>query len=367
MLLLLLVLSQSQAPIELGSPDRTLAAPFSQVAGARELPDGRLLLTDRIEDRVVIADLATGRLTPVGRPGSGPAEYRRPGRLVPMPGDSTLLIDEGNERLQVIDPAFRLIRTFRLEVPGLPAGLWPRGFDREGKAYAVVPRWAASGRYAPRGDSLPLVRLVPGGGVPEIAAWVVVLADPPGQIRYGLPYVPFSPQDGWAVTGDGVLVIARAGDYHVERIAGGVVRKGSPVRTTAIPVTREDKIAYSREFMVSAGMGGRGTGGASIGAVPGELLTDEAIAELVERNTFAVTKPPFTDRPPLLGPDGSLWVERSAARGAPVIFDLFDGAGALVRRVRLPEGRRLLLVGRNGVYLVATDEEGMERVERYRR
>ena len=127
------------------------------------------------------------------------------------------------------------------------------------------------------------------------------------------------------------------------------------------------KRAYTKEFKENSGLGGRGTnGGSTIGNVPAEWLSDESITRLVATNVYAETKPQITDRAPLLAPDGTLWVERSGALGASATYDLFDGAGKVIRRVMLPAGRRLLLIGRAGIYLVATDEDGVERLERYR-
>jgi hypothetical protein len=362
------LLLQTPAPLLLSLPDLVLAAPFSQIAGARELPDGRLILTDRLEDRVVVADLATGTLSAIGRAGAGPEEYRRPGRLVPINGDSILLADEGNERLLVLGPDLRIHRTFRLEVRGVATDLWPRGVDDRGRYYVQVPRWAAQGGpYAGHGDSLPVLRAAASGVRPEIVTWVVALADPPGEVRHGLPYIPFSPQDGWTVNGAGEVIVVRAGDYHVERLGAAGAQRGSPVAFVPLPVTAADKRAYMRNFLENSGMGGRGTtGGSAVGNVPAEMMTDESITRLVAMNPFATVKPPITDRAPILAPEGMLWVERSTPLGAPATYDLFDREGKVVRKVTLPAGRRLLLVGRAGIYLVATDADGVERVERYR-
>jgi hypothetical protein len=345
-----------------------LAAPFSQIAGARELADGRLILTDRLEDRVVVADLAKGKLVSIGRAGAGPEEFRRPGRLIPINGDSILLADEGNERLLVLGPDLKIHRTFRLEVRGVTTDLWPRGVDDRGRYYVQVPRWAAQGGpYAGHGDSLPVLRATAAGDRPEVVTWVVALADPPGQVRHGLPYIPYSPQDGWTVNAAGEVMVVRVGDYHVERLGSAGVRRGAPVPFAPLPVTAADKRAYTREFLENSGMGGRGTtGGSAIGGVPAEMMTDESITRLVAINPFAAVKPPITERAPIIAPDGTLWVERSGVLGAPSTYDLFDGAGRVTRKVTLPVGRRLLLVGRAGIYLVATDEDGVERVERYR-
>jgi len=367
-LLLVAALLQGPPTIVLARPEQVLAAPFSQIAGGRELADGRLILTDRLEDRVVVADLATGKLTPIGRAGAGPEEFRRPGRLIPVNGDSILLADEGNERLLVIGPDLRIHGTFRLEVPGVGTDLWPRGVDAQGRYYVTVPRWAMmGGPYAGHGDSLPILRSARSGSRPEIVTWVVALADPPGQVRHGLPYIPWSPQDGWTVNAAGEVMVVRAGDYHVERIGAAGTRRGAPVPFTPLQVTAADKRAYTKEFMENSGIGGRGaSGGSAVGNVPAEWMSDASINNLVATNIYAATKPPITDRVPILAPDGTLWVERSGALGAATTYDLFDAAGKVIRKVTLPAGRRLLLVGRTGLYLVAADEDGVERVERYR-
>ena len=51
--------------------------------------------------------------------------------------------------------------------------------------------------------------------------------------------------------------------------------------------------------------------------------------------------------------------------GAAGTWCVFDVAGRLVRQVTLPAAHRLLEIGRSGVYLVATDEDGVERLERH--
>src|SRR5262245_50161247 len=170
-----LVAQTTPPEVRLGAPERVLEVDFTRVAGARELADGRLMLTDRGEDKIVVADLVTGRLQTLGRPGSGPAEYRRPGRVIVLPGDSSLVTDEGNERFLVIAPDLRIVRTMRFDVPGLPSMLYPRTVDRSGRYYAVIPRWMAEPSQR-RGDSLPLVRWSQAGSRPETVAWVVSLA-----------------------------------------------------------------------------------------------------------------------------------------------------------------------------------------------
>lgn len=85
MLLAPLLHAQQPAPpvreIRLGAPVTTLAHDFTQIRGLRELPDGRLFITDRLEPAVDVVDLGAGRGMRIGREGSGPEEYRMPGAL----------------------------------------------------------------------------------------------------------------------------------------------------------------------------------------------------------------------------------------------------------------------------------------------
>ena len=65
--------------------------------------------------------------------------------------------------------------------------------------------------------------------------------------------------------------------------------------------------------------------------------------------------------------DGELWVRRYVAHGEPELHDVFDSSGNRVRQVELPAGRRLLGFGNGVVYLVRTDEDDLQWIERYRR
>jgi hypothetical protein len=358
----------------LRTPARVFPVGFTRITGFYELRDGRVLVSDRGEERLVVADFTTGRATPVGRKGSGPGEYRLPSRIIAWTGDSLLLNDGGNNRLSVIGPDLRIARSFSLNIPDVPTTLAPRAVDARGRMYLQIPLWAA-GSFGKRGDSVPVLRITPSpstergkGGEVEVLTWVLLAADP-GPVKYGLPYIPFTPQDGWTVTREGNLILVRSNDYHVERWNDRAVAvRGAPVSTPRVPVTRADKVAYTRRFLEGSTIGGRaGANNAPSGEsnMPAEWLTDEEVNKLVENNKFAAVKAPITDAAPMLSPGGELWVERSMPHGSPSEWDVFNSAGARVRRIQLPADRRLLSLGGNAVYLIAVDEDGFERVERY--
>lgn len=368
---ILSLLAQDPPEQRFERPDRILPHEFTQARGFRELPDGRALLSDRLDERLVVADFAAGTVTTIGRTGAGPAEYRMPGGVHAWPGDSSLVYDEGNARLFVVGPDLKIHRSFSARRAGTPYTIVPRGTDGAGRVYFEIPAWAA-GPNAPRTDSVSLARLdVRADRLEHVARILGSKALPPGpKMRPSIPYVIFAPEDIWQVAPDGSLAIVHSNNYHVEWTGNGLARSGGPVPFRREKVTRADRIGEARRFMVNSSVGGKGSGAnapTAASPVPASWITDSALAESADHDAFAETLPPFAARVPRLSPEGVLWVERAGHAGEPARFDLFDRTGNRVGRAVLPAGRRLLGLGRSSLYLVATDESGVERIERYRR
>ncbi len=84
---------------------------------------------------------------------------------------------------------------------------------------------------------------------------------------------------------------------------------------------------------------------------------------------FPEHKPPFPASGVQTTPEGKVWVlrhQRARDETRP-LYDVFDGSGQLIRRVQLPEGRRLVGFGDGVLYAVATDEDDLQWLERYER
>ena len=366
MLILLALLQAPVRQVTLTTPDKVLAESFSQLRGVRELRNGKVLLVDRLDRGLLGADFATGAVTKIGKEGRGPLEYTLLSGLLPLGGDSTLAYDEGNSRFVLVTPDVRIARTFTLLLPrlGLPVGA--RGVDREGRYYLRIPAWMFQEHF--RRDTLPIVRFdVAQDRVDTLAYAKGSTARPAVEHRVmGVPYVIFAAEDGWAVAPDGRIAVVRSGDYHVEWYAPGrPVVRGAPVPFTRRRVSAADRFAYIKRFVENSATSGRDASGGG-GLSAGPVLSDAELQEITDAGDFAEFHPPFTDRAPLLGADGSLWVQRSVPLDAPESWDLFDGAARLTTRVTLPAGRRLLGLGAGTVYAVVTDEDGLERLERYR-
>lgn len=371
MALVLCLVPQDPPEQKFDRPERVLPHEFTQVRGFRELPDGRALIADRLDEKLVVADFAAGTVKVIGRTGAGPEEYRMPGGVLFWPGDSSLVFDEGNARLFIVGPDLKIHRSFSAKRAGTPYTIYARGVDRAGRIYFEVPAWAA-GPNAPRTDSVTVARLdIRADRLEPVARILGSRALPPGpRMRPSIPFVSFAPEDVWQVTPDGVLGIVRSKDYHIEWLGNGPARAGRPVPFKAERVTRADKIEQARRFTANASMGGRGSGANAPSAAsptPASMLTDSSLNEMADHDAFAETLPPFAARVPRISPEGVMWVERAQHGGEPARFDLFDQTGDRIGRVMLPAGRRLLGLGRGTLYLVATDESGIERVERYRR
>jgi hypothetical protein len=366
------VLQQGSAPprtVVLDKPDAVLDVEFTQIRGVRELRDGRVLLSDRLDRGVVVATFGSNEVTPIGRTGRGPTEYRLPTALIPLPGDSTLLFDEGNSRLAVIGPDLRIHRTFTVMLPGMGTPIFSRVIDARGRYYMTIPSWLLGAPDDRPRDTLPLIRYDARANRVDTVTYIKGMSNraPGPRLVPGVPFIVFAPQDVWAVNAAGRIAIVRSGDYHVEwREPDGRLVRGPRVAHQPIPVTHADKMNYMRSFMQNSNTSGKDPD-AGMTATPAEHSTDAALRPIVEGNEFAAMKPATTDAAPLMSPEGTLWVERSVKLGEPPLYDVFDSAGVRVAQVKLTRGRRLVGMGAGTAYVVATDEDGLQRLERYRR
>jgi hypothetical protein len=355
--------------VRLDEPAATFAEAFALVNGLREMPDGRVMVADPLGQVLLIADLETGKADTLGGVGQGPEEYRQPDGLFSLPGDRTLLVDLGNARLTVIGADGRFGETTPLTQGSPGAGLLiilPQGTDARGGVY-----------FEPMGGRMP-------SDSSAVVLWdrstgtqdtVVLVALPemkrstsggPGNQNVRIMPIPLAPEDAWAVAWDGRIAVARVGDYHVEWIhPDGKIVRGPPVDYEAVRIREADKEEWAEglgnglrigvsidngERRVTMGRGGGGGGGPDLDAF--EWPDD---------------KPPFVANGVWVTPEGDAWVERSGPAGEPVQFDVFGADAQLKGSVILPAGCDLVGFGDGSVYVVRTDDLGLQWLERYKR
>ncbi len=359
-----------QAQQQLSGPEATYPEAFSLVQRVLELPDGRVMVADPLGEALVVVDLGAGTADTLGNIGQGPEEYRQPDVVWPLPGDSVLLVDLGNARLTVIDPngAFGETRSIAQNSPDGGPGLMivlPRGVDSQGRVYiqpfgggrpgAQLPDSVAIVRWDRRDGALDTVSLVKIAEMKRTASGDNVNISP----------IPMSAEDAWAVGWDGRVAVARSGDYHVEIISpDGSVIRGEPVDYKPVRIRTADKeewvdgLGNGLRIGISISNGerqmamGRG-GGSSTPDINGFEWPDE--------------KPPFASSGVYVTPEGDVWVERSVSAGEPPLIDVFGGDANPKGQIVLPVGRDVVGFGRGTVYLIRTDDMGLQWLEKYRR
>lgn len=348
--------------IRLGPPTARISEEFSDIRGVRELADGRALVSDYIDQRVVLVDFQKGTVTSRISKGGGPRELRLPTRLIPVAGDSTLVVDLGNNRLLLVDGEGRGVSTIPVTQEGL---LGTRGIDASGAHYFAIPGWYERDNALPN-DSVRIVRWNARTGAMTNVA--VIQGDRMrSDIRSPaltprIPTVGYAAQDNWVMTDQGVLRIVRGGSYRVESIRPGSAPVIGPsyAYPTAV-VTDADKAEYVRDFSASSPTSGKGENG-GMGQAP--MPSEKELEALTRGTQFASHHPMFEPGAVKAAPGGRLWVGRFASDRHVMLYDIFDAGGRRISTVTLPPDRRVAAIGKQSLYLIA-DDDGIQRLERY--
>lgn len=354
--------------------DATYPEPFSFLSGVRAMPDGTLLAADPLGQVLLRLDMESATADTLGRVGEGPEEYEQPDRVFPLPADSTLLVDLGNNRLTTLDPRGRFVESMPLTSPsddGMPTVLLPRFLDAQGHLYFTGTR----GMDADPPDSTYVLRYDRATATLDTVAplWVPELQVERTGGRVRLVNTMLQGEDDWAVAPHGGVAVVRANGYSVDwyRPDGTVVR-GPAVPHETLSPTRADKEAVLEE-MTSQGlsmfMTRSSDGGTSMRMSRGGTMGRSELS--VEDFQWAETLPPFRNDRTLVSPEAEVWVQRMGHASDSTEFHVFDEQGRRTGTARLAPRRRIIGFGRNGegqdvAYVTRTDEVGLTWLERYR-
>lgn len=374
----------AQQKLSLTRPDAEFAEPYTSLRAVREFADGRVLVADAIDKVVHLIDFRTGAATPVGREGQGPEEYSLPFSLFPTADGGALLQDFGNRRFLPISAEGKIGKAFSTPTPpaqtGSPDGNGParrmmagglfnaQGSDARGNLYfqgMALPD--NEGRSA---DSVPLMRWAPNTTRIDTVAWLPTTPGMRPQVTRGaggttmmvrIGGAAWAKQTAWAVAPDGRLAMVEPEPYRVTWITPTGRIAGPVVPYTPIKVTDRDRKEFleerSRQRPIVARFGGPGGGRA---------LPVQPDADDVE---FPDTKPPFSGSTAVLvAPDGQVWVQRLRRAGdLTPLYDVFDQQGRKVAEVTLRPRSRVVGFGKGTVYVVRSDEDDLQYLERYSR
>ena len=315
------------------------ALEFSDVFSMRELRDGRVLVFDRKENWLAVVDLDRASIRHLGRPGSGPGEFQGPLALFPLGGDSTLAADLVHRWLILVGDS--IVATLPPDDPAVRAvALWPLGADRRGRVLArsfgrasdsfhvsLVNR--ASGRI----DTIATLRL----GVRR--ARVSTVNEPGRGPAMRIGRVPLNVQETALLTLDGWTAVVRLEPYRVDwRSPEGRWSSGRPIAMREIRMDERERKAYA------------------------------------ERNPWSRTEadwpetvPPFDSPTSMFAtPDGWLAIQRLPTAGGPETrYDLIDRSGVRRAQLVLPRNQHIVGFGAVSVYVIETDDDGIQRLRRH--
>ena len=348
---------------------------FSFLSGVRELPGGRLLAADPLSQVLLRVDMDAGTADTLGGVGGGPQEYRQPDQVLPLPGDSTLLVDLGKTYLTVIGPDGTFHDGMSMALPtedGSPSIIIPRALDGAGRIYSE----GLGGFGQGPADSSGISRYDRSTETTETVAmaWRTepVVTRSGGNMMMSLPRMV--PNDDWAVGSDGRVAVIRANGYIVEwYLPDGQVVTGPETPYETLPISYADKEAdleRSSSSGLSIGIMRDASGttnmqmsrGMSRGGGDGPSVEDEEWGE---------TFPPFRNRRSMVSPLNEVWVQRWLPVDQPSMMDVFGPDGVLMGSVIVPDNSQLIGFGqgpRGGevAYFVRSDEVDLKWLERYR-
>jgi hypothetical protein len=347
------VFQQAPRAITLRPADATLGEEFTSLYSVRELADGRVLISDYSRDnRVVVADLALGRVRRVGNVGAGPREYRQAGRLFALPGDSTLLIDSPDHGVWWLLMHHDSIVSNVL--PDLPAlriagkNLW--GADSRGRVLGVRQAGAElltpthnkerlvaviANRNDSRGDTIASLRgaefQITQTGTRQRPFWVF------RQISGTVPEQALMFTDGWV----GIVFVE---PYRVEWLtASGALVRGPTIPWEWPRADAKEKAAAFERLKRRVG--------------------EKAKAD---DTPWADRIAPIRPNALLGTPEGNLLVLRAQwLQAMDTNYDLFDRTGRRIATLALPDSERIVGFGVRSAYVSVRDGDGFHHLRRH--
>ena len=324
--------AQVQPARHYDKPVWTAAEGFSVMPDVRELRDGRVLVVDA-KDRELSLFSANGvRIRTVGRTGAGPLEYRWPIRILPLPGDSSLVVDRELRRVLLIAPD-----ATPLGVISPPLGVGPIDYDVIADAQGGVV-FPAAWHGTDADPFVPIIRWdrrtgrVDTLGKMQMRA-IVTTGDPKRRVTERGIY--YSPNDVLLSRPSGGFLLLRGEDYHLEVIQPGRAVQSFP----AVPYEPVELSAAEKR---------------------------EESADGTLKLPVPTHKPAFNEA--IASPDGEIWVRRMVIDGSTQNrYDVLDAKGVLLRTVFLPSARRVVALSATRVYIARVDDDGLNWLEAHAR
>lgn len=359
--------------VRIEGPFRESFEGFTEMRSVVELPDGSALVLDYLDRSLHRVEFEQGTRRPISRIGRGPGEYESPRTLLPWHGDSVLLVDDAilNKLIGFTPDAtadgtlrtgheetndrFYASRTASDTMGNVYAWIALRTSDRRGIRLdsAAIERTSLSSHR--RDTIMVLDREEWAPGLPTEAD-----RDPTAARPFGSRSHPFGVADQYVVFPNGNVAVVHPNPYRVTtRAFGGSLTLGPVLVTAPIPVTEELKKRWRQRASRLQRILRYGAS-----AFP-QVLNE--VVPAAEPEEWPSHLPPFQDRAVFASPDGLIFVERSGTEDSGKLVDVISMEGTRVRQLSLPAETRLLAVSWRYLYLIRTDADDLEFLQRWPR
>ncbi|MBI2409039.1 MAG: hypothetical protein HYV19_12130 [Gemmatimonadetes bacterium] len=392
---------------------------LGSVTSVRPLPGGGVIVNDLTRRQLVVLDTAFNKASVIAdtTPATANSYSSRMAGLIPYRGDSSLFIDPQSLSMLVIDGKGEVNRVMAVPRPqdatfmiGGPFGT--PGVDPQGRIVYrgfVMPNMRGMNRQGPpqpgqaftpppMADTAPVYRVNLQTRALDTAAYfkipgtsINVTQDDKGAMRISMQTNPMPVVDDWALMPDGRIAVVRGKDYHVDWLALDGTWASSP----KIPYSWErldddakekfiDSVKVEaekqRELMNRAMQNGVANANQMLGgAASGQPMRVEMRFEggggggrpqqgvqqisapsvnFVKAKELPDYRPVFRTGAVRADQDGNLWVRTTAPSDAGPIYDVINGKGELVDRVKLPYGRVISGFGPGVVFMGVQDDKG---------
>jgi len=260
-----LAAAQQRPPIrQLGAVTVKSAEAMGNVTGIRQLSNGKVLVNDVTNRRVLMFDPALATFTVIADSTSATANAYsgRFGGLISYRGDSTIFVDPSSLSMLVIDGSGKVARVISVPRPQ-DAGSLATGnaaFDAQGRlVYRAPPsfprpNFAAGGAFTPPDipDSAAVVRIELATRKLDTLGFIKtpklkfdMTRTDAGGIRITSQINPLPIVDDWAVLSDGSVAFVRGHDYHVDFTnADGTKTSASKLPFDWQRISDDDKSAF---------------------------------------------------------------------------------------------------------------------------
>jgi hypothetical protein len=388
---------------------------FGSVTTVRPLPGGGAIVNDLTRRQLLLLNPDFTKKAAIADTTAETANgySGRLAGLLAYKGDSSLFIDPQSLSMLVIDGKGEVARvmavprpedaTFMIGGPFGTPGIDPtgrivyRGFIRPNLAgMNVQPMPGQPMRMPTMPDTAPIYRVNLGTRALDTAAYfkipktnVSMTQNDKGAMNISVITNPMPVVDDWALMPDGRVAVVRGKDYHVDWLGAD----GKWTATPKIPYSWERldedgkqkfidsskvEAEKQREAMNKAMAAGINNAGAAMGATgggqpqmrfemrveggggggrqqPGVQQINAPAINFVDPKELPDYRPAFRPGSVRADVEGNLWVRTTAPSDAGPIYDVINGKGELIDRVKLPFGRVVSGFGPGVVYMGVQD------------